>query len=386
MSEGGGGDRRRAAAPAPRQPTGRREPAASALDGQRILIVRTSALGDVVHALPVLSALRRKLPRARIGWVVEQGMAPLLAGHPDLDDLIVVRLRAWRRSPFHPATWGEVGELLAVLDRFAPDVALDLMGNHKAGILAALSFADRRVGAGRRHRREASSALWMTERVAPAGVHAVDRALSLLAALGLPGEPADFGGEKLFPVVPPAARKLLDAAPGPFALLHPGAGWGNKRYPPAAWGEVARRLAAAGGPPTWVATAPGEEDLAAAVEAAAAAAGGGGGTVRRVPAPDLPTFAALARRAALVLGGDSGPLHLAHALGAPVLMVMGPTDPRRTGPYGAPERALFHLLPCSFCHRRFADVKACLLEIPPAAVAERALGLLAAPPPVPPLR
>jgi lipopolysaccharide heptosyltransferase I len=355
-------------------------PGPSALDGQRILLVRTSALGDVVHALPVLAALRRALPRARIGWVVEQGMAPLLAGHPDLDDLVVVRLRAWRRAPLRPATWGEVGGLLSVLDRFAPDVALDLMGNHKAGILAALSFADRRVGASRRHRREPSSTIWLTERVAPAGLHAVDRALSLLGALGLPAAPADFGGERLFPVVPPAARALLEAREGDFALLHPGAGWANKRYPPAAWGEAARRLAAAGGPPTWVATAPGEEGLAAAIAAV------GGGAARPVPAPDLPTLAALARRAALVLGGDSGPLHLAHALGAPVLMVMGPTDPERTGPYGAPERALVRRLPCSFCYRRFDDVKACLLEIPPAAVAARALELLAARPPVLPSR
>jgi heptosyltransferase-1 len=357
---------RQAAAALPGPP-----PGAHALDGRRILLVRTSALGDVVHALPVLTALRRALPRARIGWVVEERMAPLLAGHPDLDDLIVVRLRAWRKAPLRPATWGEVGELLAVLDRYAPDVALDLMGNHKAGILAALSFADRRVGAARRHRREPSSTLGMTERVAPAGLHAVDRALSLLAALGLPAEPADFGGGKLFPVAPPAVRRLLAAERGPFALVHPGAGWANKRYPPARWGEAARLLAAAGGPPTWVAAAPGEEELAAEVAAAAA------GAARAVAAPDLPTFAALARRAALVLGGDSGPLHLAHALGAPVLLVMGPTDPERTGPYGAPERALFHRLPCSFCCRRFAEVKACLLEIPAAAVAARALELAA---------
>ena len=349
-------------------------PGANPLDGRRILIVRTSALGDVVHALPVLTALRRALPQAHLGWIVEEGMAPLLRGHPDLDELVVVRLRAWRKTPLRPATWREVGGLLSALDRFAPDVALDLMGNHKAGLLAAISAAERRVGAARRDRREPSSAVWMTERVrrmdGPAGRHAVDRALSLLAALGLPPEPADFGGGKLLKGVPPAAARLLSETRKPFVLLHPGAGWVNKRYPPAWWGEAARRLADLGGPPTWVAVARGEEGLAAEVAAA------GGGAVREVPAQDLATFAALARGAALVLGGDSGPVHLAHALGAPVLMVMGPTDPKRTGPYGAPERALFRLLPCSFCHRRFDAAKACLLEIPPAAVAARARELL----------
>ena len=95
-----------------------------------------------------------------------------------------------------------------------------------------------------------------------------------------------------------------------------------------------------------------------------------------VPAPSLPALAALLRRASLVLGGDTGPLHLAHALGTPVLMLMGPTDPERTGPYGAPERALWRRLPCSFCAKRFAEAKACLLEIPPERVAERAAALL----------
>ena len=94
---------------------------------------------------------------------------------------------------------------------------------------------------------------------------------------------------------------------------------------------------------------------------------------------DLPTLAALLRRARLVMGGDSGPTHLAHALGTPVLMLMGPTDPARHGPYGAPERALCKRLPCSFCYRRFDETKACLLDIPADRVADRAQELLDSP-------
>ena len=337
--------------------------------GERILLLRTSALGDVVHCLPVLRALRRSRPGARIGWVVEAPIAPLLAGHPDLDELLVVRLRAWRRRPFASATLREVGDFLAALDRFAPDLVLDLMGNHKAGVIAALTLADRRIGAARRFRREPSSALWLSEGVAPRGVHAVDCALSLLDALGVPPGPADFGGGFLLPAVPEAVGERLARHPEPFVLLHPGAGWGNKRYPPAGWGEVARRLRSQG-VATWVGVAPGEEELAGAVVAAAS------GAAVAVPAPDLASLAALSRGARLVLGGDSGPLHLAHALGAPVLMLLGPTDPETNGPYGAPDRALWHRLPCSFCHRRFAETKACLLEIPPARVAARAGELL----------
>lgn len=333
----------------------------------RILIVRTSALGDVVHCLPVLIALRRHLPRARIGWVVEAAMAPLLAGHPDLDELLVVRLREWRHRPLAGRTLAEVAGFATALDRFAPEVVLELMGNHKGGILAALSLADRRIGLAGRHRREPSSAAWISEGVTPRGAHAVDRALSVLDALDLPPEPADFGGARLF-----SGAAAEGGGSGPL-LIHPGAAWGNKRYPPAAWGEVAARLAAASGLPVAVASGPGDEALAREVEAAS------GGSATTLEAPDLPSLAALLRGARLVLGGDTGPIHLAHALGTPVLCLMGPTDPRRHGPYGAPERVMWVELPCSFCYKRLPGPRPCLLRLAPADVAARALALLAPP-------
>jgi heptosyltransferase-1 len=336
----------------------------------RILLLRTSALGDVVHVLPVLTALRRHLPEGKLGWVVEERVAPVLAGHPDLNELLVVRLDAWRRRPFSRRTLRELGGFVSALDRFAPEVVLDLMGNHKAGVIAALTLSDHRIGFARRHRREPSSAVWINQGVVPRGTHAVDRALSLLDALGLPREPPDFGGEKLFREEPEAAQEIFASRPGPYVLLHPGAGWANKVYPPAWWGRAARRLHEATGLPTWVAAARGEERLAAGVEAE------GGEAVQVVPAPDLPTLAALIRRARLMLGGDSGPTHLARALGTPVLMVLGPTDPARHGPYGAPENAVFRRLPCSFCYKRLSEAKACLLEVPPERVVERALEIL----------
>jgi heptosyltransferase I len=328
-----------------------------------ILLIRTSALGDVVHCLPVLTALRRHLPQAKIGWLVEGAMAPVLEGHPDLDALLTVRLRLWRKRPFSAGTRAEVAGFLRDLDRFAPDVTLDLMGNHKAGFLAALTQCDRRIGPGRK-RREAFSSIWINEPVVPRGMHAVDRALSLLDALGIPPEPADFGGGKIFRQAPDVP------APEPFVLIHPGAGWGSKRYPPERWGEAARLLRERTGFSTLVPVARGEEALAAGVEAA------GGGAARTVPAGDLPTLAALLRRARLVMGGDSGPTHLAHALGTPVLMLMGPTDPARHGPYGAPERALWKDLPCGFCYKRFDEPRPCLATISPERVAARAAAIL----------
>jgi lipopolysaccharide heptosyltransferase I len=332
-----------------------------------ILIVRTSALGDVVQALPVLTALRRHLPEARIGWVVEAAFAPLLRGHPALDELIEVRLRDWRRRPLAARSWRQAKELLGRLDSFAPQVVLDLMGNHKAGLLAAVTLADQRIGLGRGWRREPSSAVWLSETVPAEGVHAVDRMLSVLGGLGLPRETAEFGLDDLPDTALPG--KLRE---GLFAVVLPGAAWANKRYPSAWWGEVARLLAADPGLPTLVAAGPGEEDLAAEVEATAA------GAALSLPVLGLPELATLLRRATLVLGGDTGPLHLAHALGTRVCCVMGPTDPERHGPYLAPDRVVVRRLPCSFCHQRLAGVKACLWELPPEEVAARARAILAA--------
>lgn len=332
-------------------------------DPQRILIVRTGALGDLVHAVPVLTALRRHFPAARFGWVVEAQFAPVLAGLRALE-LIVLRLRVWRLQPYSRETRREALAFLATLRRFAPDLVLDLMGSHRSGLISTLSGARLRIGPAGPDRWQPRSAFWINRRVPLRGVHSVDRVLSLLDGLGLPPEPADFAGDELFPESLPA--------PGDYLLIHPGAAWGDKVYPPPLWAEVARRLSARTGLPIVVAIAPEEEHLALAIEAAA------GGAARAVPAPDLSTLASLLRGARLVMGGDTGPLHLAHGMGVPVLMLHGPTDPARHGPYQAPDRFLVKRLPCSFCYERFSETKACLLELPPAQVAEHAVELLAA--------
>ena len=336
-----------------------------------VLIVRTSAMGDVVHCLPVLRGLRRALPEARIGWVVEEVFAPLLAGHPDLDAIFPVRLRPWRKGLLSRPVRREMKAALEAIRGFRPDVALDLMGNHKAGLVAWLSGARRIVGARRRDRREPASAVWINEAVTLRAPHAVDRALEVAAALGVAASPADFGGELLLPEVPAETAGFLAERRRPYVLIQAGAGWGSKTYPPAFWGEVARRLAAAADVEVWVPVAPGEADLAAGVAAASR------GTARTVDAGPFAALAALIRGSRLLLGGDTGPLHLAHALATPVLAVMGPTDPRRHGPYGAPDRALTHRLPCSFCYKRFPEARACLLGVAPAEVAARGFELLA---------
>ena len=316
----------------------------------RILLVRTSALGDVVHALPVVAALRRHLPEARIAWVVEQAFASLLSERGDIDEVIPVRLRAWRRSPLSRQHRRELGSALAAMRRFRADLALDLMGNHKAGVLVALSGAKRRLGAPREQRREPSSALWVAETAQLSGEHVVDRTLSLLSALGLPSEPADFAAERIFP-----GARADGASSG--VLVHAGAGWGNKTIPAATAAWLAREIGRRWALPVTIAAGPGEAQLARDIATRS------DGAATAALDVSLADFAGRARASRLVIGGDTGPLHLAHAVGARVLMAMGPTDPARHGPYGAPERAIHQQLPCSGCYRRFDEPKACITSI-----------------------
>lgn len=342
-----------------------------------VLLIRTSALGDIVHCLPVLAALRAALPEARIGWLAEKVWSPLLAGHPDLAAVFTVNTKAWRKKPMAAATRADLRGSLGAVRDFAPDVAIDLMGNFKGGLLAFLSGARRRIGAAPGDRREAGSAAFLTERVVTRGEHAIDRALSLLAPLGVTppaeGDAVDLGGSRLLRDAPPAALEFLAAQRSsgrPLVLLQAGAGWINKMYPLPAWAEVARGLAADGADVV-LPSAPGEEALVARLAELSE------GAARVVDAKPFPFLAALIRHCRLFLGGDTGPLHLAHTLGAKVLCLIGPTDPRRNGPYRAPERVVFGELPCSYCYKRFDEAKACLLQHPPAAVLRRARLLLA---------
>lgn len=343
-------------------------------DIARILLVRTSAMGDIVHSLPALAALRARHPTARIAWVVERHFAPLLADHAAIDTVLTVRTRAWRQMS-KTAAWREASAAIREIRGFRPDVAIDLMGNHKGAVLARLSGAGRVIGPRRIDRREPSSGLWIGEPVRVHGEHAVDRALSIVSAVGTaslgaeaPGtaagddRPIDLGGRGLLPSARPPGGEA------PYAVIQVGAGWGNKQYPVDAWGQVARQLADAG-LAVKVPIAPGEETLAESVVDAAE------GAAEAVDARGFDSLVALLRGARVALGGDTGPIHLAHALGTRVVCVMGPTDPRRHGPYGALDHAIWHRLPCSFCYKRISGTRACLLAIPPDRVAARARSL-----------
>ncbi len=295
-------------------------------DAPKILIVRLSAIGDVIHGLPVLMALRSQWPSAFLAWVVEGRAAELLEGHPALD-AIVRAPRGWLRRA---ATALDVRRRLRNLDC---DIALDLQGLTKSAIAARLSGARRRIGFDGHDGRELSR--WLNnERVTPHATHVVDRNLELLAPLGIGAPAADFGWHESAADAA-AGETLVDTLFGSlperprFALINPGAGWRSKIWPAERFAGVARYLGARREMPSVVAWA-GDTERAMAEAIVAQSAG----HARLAPATSLRQLAALARRAALFVSADTGPLHLAVAVGTPSVGLFGPMPVERNGPYG----------------------------------------------------
>jgi ADP-heptose:LPS heptosyltransferase len=283
----------------------------------------------VVHGLHGLAALRAARPDATIGWLVEDKAATLLENHPDVDRLHVYPRRRWReRFPRDPAgVVREAGAFLAGLRGARYEVAVDLQGNLKSGVLSALAGVPRRIGLARGCGKEANH-LFVTEpvRVPREGFHRVDRVLRLLAPLGVDGPD---GAGRIH--VPAGDRAEVDAflrdaglSDGGYAVLHPGTSKRgiDKRWPPDRYGQLARRLLEEFHLRSVVTWGPGEEPLAARVAAASDGAA--------IPAPPLPRLSALgelARRAGLFVAGDTGALHLAAFLGTPTVGLHGPKHP-----------------------------------------------------------
>ena len=326
-------------------------PVAKLRPADRVLVVRLGAVGDVIRALPAVHRLRRTYPQAHLAWIVEDLAAPLLEGHADLNEVIRLSrrdLRAAGRSPARLArTLSEVGGRL-VAGRY--DVVVDLQSSLKSGVVALLARAGRRVGFAPGHCREMS--FLFTNEWAPLSspwLNRVDRNLEIAAQLGAGEGPVSAALAETASEGAAAEGILasLGLAAGRPILLGPGASRRQafKRWPAASWARLGALLAAAGRSPVIV-WGPGEEGLAEEIER------GSRGGARRAPATSLPVLAALLRRSALFLGADTGPMHLAWAVGCRVIALFGPTDPRLNAPYGpghevlaAPEGNLERLTP-----------------------------------------
>ncbi|MDH4064116.1 MAG: lipopolysaccharide heptosyltransferase I [Acidobacteriota bacterium] len=327
---------------------------------RRILIVRLSALGDIVHAVPVLAALRRQDPAAQVDWLVEQAYAPVLALVEGLHRRIVVRAgpAAPNTIPGDAVFGGGTGYVRAVafLRRQGYDAALDLQGLIKSAVWARLSGARRVVGFAPAYLRE-PLASWLYDEtvVPPASPHVIQKNLSLATYLGASATPVALP----FKVSSAdGVRGAVAAAIGParYAVLNPGAAWPNKRWPPARFGALAASLLYRHGLASLVTWGPAERALAEQVVSAS------NGAARLAPPTGIADLAALAGGAALVVSGDTGPLHIAAAMGAPIVGLYGPTRPERNGPWEPDDEVVSRADRCQCHHKRQCVVGAPCIE------------------------
>lgn len=327
-------------------------------------------MGDILHALPAVAALRQAHPRWYFGWAVEPRWRSLLAAadgkSPLVDGIHLVNAKEWARAPLRLKTRSEIGQLRRALRAERYDVCIDLQGAVRSALAGRLAGAGRMIGEA--SPREWAARWFFGERIPTKGVHVIEQAVEVCDAVA---------GERLSPVLPPlpvdpaaelwTEEVLRSAQRRPVVLLSPGAGWGAKRWPAERYGAVAAELSAQG---SLVLVNAGPEERALAAEVVRASGG-----VALAPEFTLERLIALTRRISLLVAGDTGPLHLACALGKPVVGIYGPTDPGRNGPFGVPFRVLRHP-ESKRDHTRHAEPEAGLLTIAPEQVVEAATELL----------
>jgi lipopolysaccharide heptosyltransferase I len=324
---------------------------ADAMD--RYLIIRLSSLGDIIHTLPALAALRRHQPESRIAWVVGENGRAILDLTRGIDEVIVLGSPDWRSRV-----------------RSRDQVALDFQGLLKSALISWFSGSRRRIGFNRANLKEPLAGLFYTERLGPVPEedHVIRKNLALLRAIGIDDDRIEF------PLVIPdplieKARVLtgdLGLPPGrPFILINTGAAWASKRWRPEKWIGVAERLKACGLPMLllW-----GNTDERAIADAVGRTTG-----VPLVPFLSLPEVMALIQAASLLISGDTFALQVACALSVPVVGIFGPTNPARNGPFRAEDRVAFREMDCSLCYKRDCPDLRCLEILTSKEVASLAL-------------
>ena len=315
-------------------------------DPRKILLIKPSAIGDVVHTLPVLKRVRRRWPGAHIAWLVTPACAGLLESHPLLDEVILFDRRGFGRGWKSPRSLLGLTSFTVDLRRAKFDLVLDLQGLFRSGWFAWQTRAPVRVGF--RNAREFAP-LFYTHRVdvGDDDQHAVERYLKLARAVGCDGEQVEFD----FAVTDEdrASVRQKVGHERPYAVLLPGTNWQTKRWPVERFTALAWALRERLGLESVVAGGPSEVALGEQV-----------GALNLAGQTSLRELVALLERARLVVANDSGPMHIAAALGRPLVTVFGPTNPVRTGPYGRLDSVVRLDLPCSPCYSRTCSHQSCL--------------------------
>lgn len=300
----------------------------------RLLVVRLGSLGDLIHTVPAVAALRRAHPLAQIDWLVDHV-------HRELLDLVPVLSAT---VPLRRPTGGGWMQALRELRARRYDVAVDFQGLIKSAAVARLSGAKRIVGFDRASAREPMASLLYTDRV-PAGnvAHVIDKNLQLAATLGAAVDRREF---PLMPLPSAALDAIRAEGIDSYALINCGAAWPNKRWPPDRFGRLAAWLLERHGLRSVILWGPGESDLADDVVRSS------NGAAIMAPPTGLGDLVAIAHGASLMVSGDTGPTHVAAALGTPIVALFGPTDPARNGPWSKADETVSRYEACTCRYQR----------------------------------
>ncbi|SNB45033.1 lipopolysaccharide heptosyltransferase I [Geobacter sp. DSM 9736] len=322
----------------------------------KILIVKMSALGDIIHALPVLDYLHRVSPGIEIDWVVEEPFREVLEGNPLVRRLYTVRTKVWRKKPFASATRREIGELKASLREHQYDFVFDIQGNLKSGLVCWLSGVEHRIGFEKDALQESVNLLFTTRQVPLRMIdrHITDQYLRLVSV--------PFGKDfREFSLITDiwtsaeddaAAEALLATLDdGLVFLFHQGTTWQTKLWKQEGWAELGADLLRRH-PHSSILLSWGNEDERRAVVDIASAIGSGARVVDRY---SLKGFAALLKKVDVVVGGDTGPVHLAAAVGTPTVSFYRASDGMRSGPRGSQHVVIQAQLPCTGCFKTSCD-------------------------------
>jgi lipopolysaccharide heptosyltransferase I len=307
----------------------------------RFLIIRLSSIGDIVHALPAVAALGEAFPNAEISWAIEKRYTMLLEGNPFVRRVIPLDTLGWRSRLASSYTLEEVVGSILSLRELAFDTAIDFQGLVKSGIIAGISRSRERLGFAEYWLREPAAGAFYTERVSPRECrHVIEMNLALVERLGVP---ALHPRQWRFPLPRDASQeqaikqRLAALGVEEFIIINPGGGWISKRWSPGDYAELLGLIERHHREPGWRILLTGSPEEEALIQEIVERSG----SQRAMYfASTLAQFIALARRAQLFVGGDTGPLHLAAAIGTPIVAIYGPTDRARNGPFSATDITL----------------------------------------------
>lgn len=317
------------------------------MDEERFLVLRMGALGDIIHTLPAVSALRESFPHAKIDWLVDRKWRPILEGNCCIDNLVTMNRNSWT----------DVVDGVRAIRKTKYTATIDFQSLYRSAILGWLSGAPRRFGFDAHYSRESGAVLFYTNTATPRREHKVEHNLELAEAVGARAK------DVCFPLPNDAetakdVREMLSAkGVTEYFVLSPGGGWGSKCWPPERYGEVHRVLAEKYGWRGVISFGPGEGNLAEQVRTSA------GSSHPVIEKFDLRQLIALLRGAKFLVAGDTGPLHLASALGTPVIGLYGPTDPSRNGPYSTKDVVVRKAKLSETTYRRSKSVSSAMLAI-----------------------